>query len=168
MWRSGVRWRGRRCMSGCAGMPTVVASAAWRTARRGRRPARIRCPPEVKDRIAGLRRAHPAWGPSRIRWQLEQQGVEPLPGPSSAYRALVRHGRIVPGKRKRRREDYRRWERGRSMELWQMDAMGRMHLADGREGRLSHGDLLPLMPPPPPPSRARGPAPRPAHRPHLR
>ena len=44
---------------------------------------------------------------------------------------LVRHGLIVPGKR-RRREDYRRWERGRSMELWQMDVMGGVHLADQR------------------------------------
>jgi hypothetical protein len=41
------------------------------------------------------------------------------------YRALVRHGLVEASRRKRRREDYRRWERGRSMELWQMDVMGR-------------------------------------------
>ena len=96
-------------------------------------------PAELEARIAGLRRAHPAWGPSRIRWQLEQQGVEPLPGRSSVYRALIRHGLIVPGKRKRRREDYRRWERSRSMELWQMDVMGRVHLADGQEVKVVTG-----------------------------
>jgi hypothetical protein len=49
-----------------------------------------------------------------------------VPGRSSVYRALVRHGLVDPQKRKRRREDYRRWERGRSMALWQMDVMGRV------------------------------------------
>jgi len=46
---------------------------------------------------------------------------------------LVRHGLIEPGKRRRRRDDYRRWERGRAMELWQMDVVGRIFLADGTE-----------------------------------
>jgi len=60
-------------------------------------------------------------------------------GRSSVYRALIRHGLIVPGKRKRRRADYRRWERGRAMELWQMDVMGRVHLADGLEVKVVTG-----------------------------
>jgi hypothetical protein len=51
------------------------------------------------------------------------------------HRALLRHGLIEPGKRRRRRSDYKRWERGRSMELWQMDVVGRIHLADGAELR---------------------------------
>ena len=42
-------------------------------------------------------------------------------------------------KRKRRREDYRRWERGRAMELWQMDVVGRVHLADGLEVKVVTG-----------------------------
>ena len=33
------------------------------------------------------------------------------------------HGLVDATKRKRRRGDYRRWERSRSMELWQMDVM---------------------------------------------
>jgi transposase InsO family protein len=65
--------------------------------------------------------------------------VDPLPGRSSVYRALVRHGLVEAKKRRRRREDYRRWERGRSMELWQMDVMGRLHLADGRECKVVTG-----------------------------
>jgi transposase InsO family protein len=89
--------------------------------------------------VIGLRREHPAWGPSRIRWQLERAGTEPLPGRSSIYRALVRHGLVEAKKRKRRREDYRRWERGRAMELWQMDVMGRVHLADGVEVKVVTG-----------------------------
>jgi transposase InsO family protein len=93
----------------------------------------------VEARVVGLRREHPGWGPSRIVWQLGREGTGPLPGRSSVYRALIRHGLIVPGKRRRRREDYRRWERGRSMELWQMDVMGRVHLASGVEVKVVTG-----------------------------
>jgi transposase len=95
--------------------------------------------PAVEARVVGLRRAHPAWGPSRICWQLERDGVEPLPGRSSVYRALVRHGLVAAKKRRRRREDYRRWERGRAMELWQMDVMGRVYLASGAEVKVVTG-----------------------------
>ena len=58
---------------------------------------------------------------------------------SSIYRALVRHRVIDPTKRRRRRADYRRWERGRSMELWQMDVVGRVLLADGAELKVVTG-----------------------------
>jgi transposase InsO family protein len=94
--------------------------------------------PVVEARVLGLRRAHPGWGPSRIVWQLERDGTEPAPGRSSVYRALVRHG-LVAAKKRKRREDYRRWERGRAMELWQMDVMGRVHLADGLEVKVVTG-----------------------------
>jgi transposase InsO family protein len=93
----------------------------------------------VEARVVTLRREHPGWGPSRIVWELGRAGMDPLLGRSSVYRALVRHGLIVPGKRRRRREDYRRWERGRSMELWQMDVMGRVHLASGVEVKVVTG-----------------------------
>jgi transposase InsO family protein len=96
-------------------------------------------PAAVEARIVGLRRAHPGWGPSRIVWQLERDGVTPLPGRSSVSRALVRHGLVEARKRRRRREDYRRWERGAAMELWQMDVMGRVHLADGLEVKIVTG-----------------------------
>ena len=96
-------------------------------------------PAAVEARIVGLRRAHPGWGPSRIVWQMEREGVTPLPGRSSVYRALVRHGLVEARKRRRRREDYRRWERGAAMELWQMDVMGRVHLADGLEVKIVTG-----------------------------
>lgn len=94
---------------------------------------------ELEATVVAMRRAHPAWGPDRIRWQLERDGVSPLPGRTSVYRALRRHGLVEAAKRKRRREDYRRWERTRSMALWQMDVMGRAFLADGREMKLVTG-----------------------------
>jgi transposase InsO family protein len=93
----------------------------------------------VEARVVAIRREHPGWGPSRIRWQLEREGLVPLPGRSSVYRALVRHGLVEAKKRKRRREDYRRWERGAAMELWQMDVVGGVHLADGLEVKVVTG-----------------------------
>jgi transposase InsO family protein len=95
---------------------------------RSSRPASCphQMPAQVEARIVSMRRDHPGWGPSRIVWELERAGVVPLPGRSAVYRALVRHGLVDPKKRKRRREDYRRWERGRAMQLWQMDVMGRV------------------------------------------
>jgi transposase InsO family protein len=65
--------------------------------------------------------------------------VVPLPGRSAVYRALVRHGLVAARKRRRRREDYRRWERPRAMDLWQMDVMGRVFLAGGTEVKIATG-----------------------------
>ena len=87
----------------------------------------------VEARIVELRRAHPAWGQRTIVFHLAKEGVEPLPALSSVYRALVRHRLVEPTKRRRRRSDYKRWERSRAMELWQMDVVGRFHLADRTE-----------------------------------
>jgi transposase InsO family protein len=89
--------------------------------------------PVVEARIVEIRRAHPVWGADRIGYQLTRDGVSLVPGRTSIYRALVRNGLVVPGQRRRRRADYRRWERARPMELWQMDVVGGFHLADGTE-----------------------------------
>jgi transposase InsO family protein len=89
--------------------------------------------PQVEARIVALRRAHPGWGPRRILTQLGREQVVALPGRSSVYRALVRHGLIQPQQRRRRRQDYQRWERSRAMELWQLDIVGRIRLADGSQ-----------------------------------
>jgi transposase InsO family protein len=52
---------------------------------------------------------------------------------------LVRNGRIDPARRRRRRADYKRWERGRPMELWQMDVVGGVHLSEGAEVKVVTG-----------------------------
>lgn len=96
-------------------------------------------PAVVEARIVAMRRGHPGWGPSRIGWELERAGVVPLPGRPAVYRALVRHGLVAARKRRRRREDYRRWERPRAMDLWQMDVMGRVFLAGGAEVKVVTG-----------------------------
>lgn len=86
-------------------------------------------PPEVEARMCELRRWHPEWGPTRLVYELELDGVSPPPGRTSVYRALVRNQLITPKAKKRR--VYRRWERVRPMELWQADVMGRVTLSDG-------------------------------------
>ena len=96
-------------------------------------------PAEVEAQVIAMRRAHSAWGPATILFHLERAGVDPLPGRSSIYRALRRHGLVTGRPRRRRREDYQRWERARSMELWQMDVMGRVFLSNGRELKLVTG-----------------------------
>jgi transposase InsO family protein len=96
-------------------------------------------PSHVEERIVELRRAHPGWGPTTLRHRLGREGAAPPPGRSSVYRCLVRHGLVEPQKRRRRREDYRRWERSRPMELWQMDVMGGVRLEGGRELKVVTG-----------------------------
>jgi hypothetical protein len=49
-------------------------------------------PAAVEARVLALRGAHPAWGPARIRWQLEREAVALLPARSSVYRTLVAQG----------------------------------------------------------------------------
>ena len=94
---------------------------------------------ETEVRILELREAHPGWGPRTLRHQLDREGVVPLPGRSSIHRLLIRHGLVDPQKRRRKREDYRRWERTRSMELWQMDIMGGVKLKSGAELKIITG-----------------------------
>jgi len=54
-----------------------------------------------------------------------------VPSRITIHRVLIRHGLIVPISRARRREDYQRWQRSVPMELWQLDIVGGIKLADG-------------------------------------
>jgi len=96
-------------------------------------------PPEVEALVVGLRRENPGWGPRTLLFALEARGVVPLPGRSSVYRCLVRHGLIQPQARRRKRSDYKRWERSRAMELWQMDVVGGVMIADGSKASIVTG-----------------------------
>jgi transposase InsO family protein len=89
--------------------------------------------------VLELRRAHPSWGPRRLRFELAKRELEPVPSESAIYRCLVRHAQIAPGGRRARAEHWRRWERGRPNELWQMDTVGGFLLADGSRAKALTG-----------------------------
>jgi len=89
--------------------------------------------PGVEVRLVELRQLHPSWGPDRLLFRLSRDGVEPLPSRAAVGRALARLGLVTDANRRRRRREYRRWERARPMELWQFDVMGGIPLVDGTE-----------------------------------
>ena len=93
---------------------------------------------KVEDRIITLRRVHPSWGPIRLQYHLEREGLE-VPSHMAIYRALVRHHLIEPQAARKKLKTYKRWERGRPMELWQMDIVGGVLLDDGTECKVLTG-----------------------------
>ena len=90
-------------------------------------------PAQVEARLCELHRRHPDWGQRRLAHELVRDGTDPPPGLTSIYRALRRNGLIEPRARRRRKADYRRWEREAPMQLWQLDVMGGVWLASGQE-----------------------------------
>jgi len=96
-------------------------------------------PPHIEARVLEMRRFHPSWGPRTILNRLIREEAEPLPDRSSIYRALVRHRLIFPSPRKRKASDYKRWERSRPMELWQMDVTAGVYLADSSRALIVTG-----------------------------
>lgn len=124
------RWLRRYARAGIAGLADSSS-----------RPAT--CPhqmaPQVEARIVELRLEHPGWGPRTLAHYLAREALAPVPSRSGVYRCLVRQRLIDPQRRRRKRADYRRWERARAMELWQMDVMGGVRLAGGRELKLVTG-----------------------------
>lgn len=74
---------------------------------------------DLEARVLELRRQHPGWGPLRLRYRLKTEGIDPPPSHMAIYRALVRHGLVERASRRKRLPAYKRWERGRPMELWQ-------------------------------------------------
>jgi transposase InsO family protein len=95
--------------------------------------------PAVEVAVCELRRQHPGWGATRLRHELARDGLAEVPSRATVHRILVRHGLVEPDARRRRKQRYRRWERERPMQLWQLDVMGDVRLADGRELKLVSG-----------------------------
>jgi transposase InsO family protein len=114
-----------------------LGGLADRPRRPGSCPHQI--PVEVEAAVCELRRDHPRWGPLRIVHELGRAGVSPVPSRMSAYRALVRHGLIEPGARRRPKDSFRRWERETPMALWQLDIVSGAFLADGSEAKIVTG-----------------------------
>ena len=93
--------------------------------------------------VAEMRRQHPKWGAKRIRLELlrRPRGV-PVPSERTINRILTRQGLVSPRPRKRPRDSYRRWERPGPMQLWQIDIVGRVMIADERTGDLREAKVV--------------------------
>ena len=103
---------------------------------RSHRPASCphRADAAVETAVCELQRHHPRWGPRWIRHKLGVNGSPgPVPSRMTVHRILVRHGLIDPTVRKRRRQDYRRWQPDAPMQLWQLDIVGGLMLAEGAD-----------------------------------
>jgi transposase InsO family protein len=87
--------------------------------------------------VLEARRAHPSWGRRRIVIELGRRGV--TTSKSAVYRCLLRAGLVESDGRRRRRRDWKRWERGQPNELWQMDTVGGFLLADGSHAKALTG-----------------------------
>ena len=128
--RTVERWLARYEAQGLEGLPD-----------RSHRPERCphQMPAEMEVMVLELRRAHRYWGARRLVLELVRKGIMPTPSESAVYRCLVRAGVIDPVKRHRRREMWKRWERGGPMELWQLDVVGGFLLANGTSAKALTG-----------------------------
>jgi transposase InsO family protein len=95
-------------------------------------------PAELESAVCELRRAHPKWGPKRLVFEMGRRGHGTVTR-STVYRVLVRNKLIEPRSRRRRRQDYTRWERPVPMQLWQLDVTASAFLAGGPEVKIVTG-----------------------------
>src|SRR6476660_9950607 len=93
--------------------------------------------PAVEVAVLEVRRRHPGWGPRRIVHELARQGLSCTE--SGVYRALRRAGVVDPAGRRRRQREWKRWERARPNELWQLDLVGGILLRDGTTAKCLTG-----------------------------
>jgi transposase InsO family protein len=93
----------------------------------------------VEAAVLEARRRHPSWGPRRIAVEVSKAGPGLAVTESSVYRCLRRAGLVEPDGRRRRKREWKRWERGRPNELWQMDTVGGFLLADGSHAKALTG-----------------------------
>ena len=118
------------------------------TGTRGRRAwriAAIRCVPiRGRSRRSWSRRSASCAGRTASggrsgwcsRWAAAAMGTVTR---STVYRVLVRNQLIEPRSRRRRRQDYMRWERPVPMQLWQLDVTASAFLAGGTEVKIVTG-----------------------------
>src|SRR5712671_4877858 len=93
---------------------------------------------EVESAVCELRRAHRKRGPKRLVFEMGRRGLGTVTR-SAVYRVLVRSKLIEPRSRRRRRQDYTRWERPVPVQLWQLDVTASAFLAAGTEVKIVTG-----------------------------
>ena len=92
--KTGYKWLGRYCEAG----PGGLAERSRAPRRHGRAMA-----PEVAAAIVGLRRAHPFWGPRKLRAVLMREHPGIVWPAASTMGGLLRSEGLVPRRRLRRR-----------------------------------------------------------------
>ena len=122
-------WKARHAAAGIDGL---------REASRRPRTSPSRLAAETEALVCELWRAHPRWGARRIAFEVAQRGVAAAPSRAIAHRVLVRNAIVTPQAQQHKRK-YRRWQRETPMALWQLDLVGGIYLADGRECKLLSG-----------------------------
>jgi transposase InsO family protein len=117
-------WRDRYRAGGIDGL---------RDASRRPRTSPSRLAAEAEALVCELRRAHPRWGARRIAFEVAQRGTDRAPSRATVHRVLERNGMVTP------QAKYKRWQRETPMALWQLDLVGGIYLADGRECKVLSG-----------------------------
>ncbi|OIJ87145.1 integrase [Streptomyces colonosanans] len=102
------------------------------------RTSPTRLPAEVVALVCEMRRSHSRWGARRIAYEIERAGTERAPSRATVHRILSRNGLVRPQEQQHRRR-YKRWQRETPMHLWQLDLVGGIYLADGRECKMLTG-----------------------------
>jgi transposase len=106
------------------------------------------CPHQASDQVAvvvaEMRRKHPRWGAKRIRLELLKKPPQgqTIPATATINRILIGLGLVAPRKRKRPKESYRRWQRPRPMQLWQLDIVGGVWLVDVATGEVREAKIV--------------------------
>ena len=122
-------WKARHAAAGIDGL---------REATRRPRTSPSRLAAGTEALVCELRRAHPRWGARRIAFEVAQQGAAGAPSRATVHRVLVRNAMVTPQAQAHKRK-YRRWARETPMALWQLDLVGGIYLADGRECKVLSG-----------------------------
>lgn len=99
---------------------------------RSRAPFHVanKTPPEKEARVLAVRKAHPAWGPRKIRQYLVNQGEHGVPSKSAIGNILNRNDCISEAASKAA-TPYKRFQKERCNEMWQADFKGHFAMKDG-------------------------------------
>jgi transposase InsO family protein len=90
---------------------------------------------DVEALICEMRRHHRRWGARRIAYELRNEIGTQAPSRSTVHRVLLRNG-LVNTQEQQHKRVYKRWAREAPMHLWQLDIVGGVFLADGRECKM--------------------------------
>ena len=115
-----------------------AGSTGCATRRGGRGPRRRGCRPRSRRWCASCAGRIPAGVRGGSRSRPPGAGTDRAPSRATVHRVLERNGLVVPQAQRHKRK-YKRWQRETPMALWQLDLVGGIYLADGRECKLLSG-----------------------------